>query len=121
MKNKATVKILLDPQSKEIEKPIKLRITYNRISRFRAIPVDIKLRQEEFENEKLKKTKEALSVARKALAIAETICEELGGNFTWVTFDLQYKKAVWDKSISTEIDDWDKLLQDYFKKINLEN
>lgn len=119
MKNKATVKILLDPQSKEIEKPIKLRITYNRISRFRAIPVDIKLRQEEFENEKLKKTKEALSVARKALAIAETICEELGGNFTWVTFDLQYKKAVWDKSISTEIDDWDKLLQDYFKKKNL--
>lgn len=119
MKNKATVKILLDPQTKEIEKSIKLRITYNRISRFRAIPVDIKLKQEEFENEKLKKTKEALSEARKTLAIAETICEELGSNFTWVTFDLKYKKAVWDKSCSTEIDDWNKLLQDYLQKNEL--
>ena len=56
MKKNATVKIMLDPQSKETQRAVKLRITFNRVTRFRAIPSEIKLTDDEFGNEKLKTT-----------------------------------------------------------------
>ena len=43
MKKNATVKIVLDPQSNEAVRTVKLRITFNRVTRFRAIPSEIKL------------------------------------------------------------------------------
>ena len=95
MKKNATVKIMLDPQSKETQRAVKLRITFNRVTRFRAIPSEIKLTDDEFGNEKLKKTKEVMAVARKAHSAAQAICDELGTSFTWVEFELRYKKSVW--------------------------
>lgn len=119
MKKDATVKIVLDPQSKETFKSIKLRITFNRTWRVRAIPSDVRLSDVEFANEKLKKTKEAMCEARKCLAIAERICEELGASFTFTEFDIRYKKLVWEKDLKVDIDDWDTLLQFHFNKKKL--
>ena len=110
MKKNATVKIVLNPQSNETLKSVKLRITFNRVTRFRAIPSDIKLTDDEFTNEKLKKTKEVMVVARKAHSAAETICDELGASFTWIEFDLRYNKSVWSKETLVDIDGWDTLL-----------
>lgn len=119
MKKGATVKIVLDPQSKETSKSIKLRITFNRTWRVRAIPLDIKLTPDEFGNANLKRTKEAMSEARKYLAVAERICEELGASFTFTEFDLRYKKSVWEKDVIVGVDDWDTLLQFHFNKKEL--
>lgn len=119
MKKNATVKIMLDPQSKETQRAVKLRITFNRVTRFRAIPSEIKLTDDEFGNEKLKKTKEVMAVARKAHSAAQAICDELSTSFTWVEFELRYKKSVWSKEILVDVDDWDTLLQAYFTKKNL--
>lgn len=119
MKKNATVKIVLNPQSNETHKSVKLRITFNRVTRFRAIPSDVKLTDEEFANEKLKKTKEVMVVARKAHSAAETICDELGASFTWIEFDLRYNKSVWSKETLVDIDGWDTLLEAYFNKKNL--
>ena len=47
MKKNATVKIVLNLQSNETLKSVKLRITFNRVTRFRAIPSDIKLTDDE--------------------------------------------------------------------------
>ncbi len=116
MKKNATVKIVLDPQSNEAVRTVKLRITFNRVTRFRAIPSEIKLTDTEFSNEKLKKTKEVMTVARKAHSAAQSICDELGATFTWIEFDLRYKRSVWSKEVLVEIDDWDTLLQAYFNK-----
>lgn len=87
----ATVKIVLDPQSNEAVRIVKLRITFNRVTRFRAIPSEIKLTDTEFSNEKLKKTKEVMTVARKAHSAAQSICDDLGASFTWIEFDLRYR------------------------------
>lgn len=119
MKKTATVKIVLDPQSKDEMKSVKLRITFNRTPRFRAIPSDIKLTATEFNNGSLKKTKEVMAVARKAFAAAEKVCEELGVSFTWTEFDLRYRKYVWEKEYVSDVDDWDTLLQAYFSKKKL--
>ena len=119
MKKNATVKIVLNPQSNETLKSVKLRITFNRVTRFRAIPSDIKLTDDEFANEKLKKTKEVMAVARKAHSAAETICDELGASFTWIEFDLRYNKSVWSKETLVDIDGWDTLLEAYFNKKSL--
>lgn len=119
MKKIATVKIVLDPQSKETLKAVKLRITFDRVTRFRAIPSDIKLTNGEFENEKLKKTKEVMAVARKALSAAQSICEELSTSFTWIEFDLRYKKSVWSKEVLMDVENWDTLLNAYINKKNL--
>lgn len=119
MKKNATVKIVLDPQSKEIFKSIKIRVTFNRTWRVMAIPSDVRLSDDEFRNEKLKKTKEAMSEARKYLAVAERICDELGASFTFTEFKLRYKKAVWEKDVVVEVDDWDALLQFHFSRKKL--
>lgn len=119
MKKNATVKIVLNPQSNETQKSVKLRITFNRVTRFRAIPSDIKLTDKEFSNEKLKKTKEVMAVARKAHSAAETICDELGTSFTWIEFDLRYNKSVWSKETLVEIEGWETLLEAYFNKKSL--
>lgn len=119
MKKEATVKIVLDPQSKETLKTVKLRITFDRVTRFRAIPSDVKLTDDEFGNEKLKKTKEVMAVARKAHSAAQAICEELSTSFTWIEFDLRYKKSVWSKEVLVEVDDWDTLLSAYNGKKSL--
>lgn len=119
MKKNATVKIVLDPQSKDEMKSVKLRITFNRVTRFRAIPSDIKLTDSEFRNGNLKKTKEVMGVARKVLTAAEKVCDELSTSFTWIEFDVRYKKSVWEKEYVADVDDWDRLLQAYFNKKEL--
>lgn len=119
MKKNATVKIVLDPQSKEPSKSVKLRITFNRVSRLRAIPSTVKLTDDEFANDKLKKTKEVLAEARMARSAAEAICNELGASFTWVEFELRYKKAVWGKEVVMDVDDWETLLQAHFNRKRL--
>ena len=119
MKKNATVKIVLDPQSKEIFRTIKIRVTFNRTWRVMAIPSDVRLSDDEFRNEKLKKTKEVMSEARKYLAVAERICDELGASFTFTEFKLRYKKAVWEKDVVVEVDDWETLLQFHFSRKEL--
>ena len=121
MKKNATVKIVLDPQSKNETKSVKLRITFDRVPRLRAIPSDIKLTDVEFRNGNLKKTKEVMAVARKALAAAEKACDELSTSFTWAAFDIKYKKYVWEKEYVADVDDWDGLLQSYFIDNKLES
>ena len=121
MKKGATVKIVLDPQSKETEKSIKLRVTFNRTWRVRAIPLDTKLTLEDLNYPNRKKTKDAMAEARKYLAVAERICEELGAAFTFTEFDLRYKKSVWEKDVAVEVDDWETLLQFHFNKKKLKH
>ena len=119
MQNKATVKIVWDSQSKSEKRAVRLRITFNRVPRYKAIPCDTLLTKEEFNNTNLKKTKEVLKEAKRAEECAMQICEELGPNFTMAEFNRLYDERIWNKMHEPEVWDWDALLDSYFNKKEL--
>ena len=116
MHDNATVKIVWDSQSKSEKRAVRLRITFNRVPRYKAIPCDTLLTKEEFNNTNLKKTKEVLKEAKKAEECAVQICEELGTNFTMAEFNRLYDERIWNKVQECEVWNWDALLEAYFKK-----
>lgn len=119
MQNNATVKIVWDSQSKLEKRAVRLRITFNRVPRYKAIPCDTLLTKEEFNNTNLKRTKEVLKEARRAEECAMQICEELGANFTMAEFNRLYDERIWNKMHEPEVWDWDALLDSYFNKKEL--
>ena len=119
MQNNATVKIVWDSQSKSEKRAVRLRITFNRVPRYKAIPCDTLLTKEEFNNTNLKKTKEVLKEAKRAEECAMQICEELGPNFTMAEFNRLYDERIWNKMHEPEVWDWDALLDSYFNKKEL--
>lgn len=119
MQNNATVKIVWDSQSKSEKRAVRLRITFNRVPRYKAIPCDTLLTKEEFNNTNLKRTKEVLKEARRAEECAMQICEELGANFTMAEFNRLYDERIWNKMHEPEVWDWDALLDSYFNKKEL--
>lgn len=119
MQNNATVKIVWDSQSKSEKRAVRLRITFNRVPRYKAIPCDTLLTKEEFNNTNLKKTKEVLKEAKRAEECAMQICEELGANFTMPEFNRLYDERIWNKMHEPEVWDWDALLDAYFKRKEL--
>lgn len=119
MQNKATVKIVWDSQSKSEKRAVRLRITFNRVPRYKAIPCDTLLTKEEFNNTNLKRTKEVLKEAKRAEECAMQICEELGANFTMAEFNRLYDERIWNKMHEPEVWDWEALLDSYFNKKEL--
>ena len=119
MQNNATVKIVWDSQSKSEKRAVRLRITFNRVPRYKAIPCDTLLTKEEFNNTNLKRTKEVLKEAKRAEECAMRICEELGANFTMAEFNRLYDERIWNKMHEPEVWDWDALLDSYFNKKEL--
>ena len=119
MQNNATVKIVWDSQSKSEKRAVRLRITFNRVPRYKAIPCDTLLTKEEFNNTNLKRTKEVLKEAKRAEECAMQICEELGANFTMAEFNRLYDERIWNKMHEPEVWDWDALLDSYFNKKEL--
>ena len=119
MQNNATVKIVWDSQSKSEKRAVRLRITFNRVPRYKAIPCDTLLTKEEFNNTNLKRTKEVLREAKRAEECAMQICEELGANFTMAEFNRLYDERIWNKMHEPEVWDWDALLDSYFNKKEL--
>lgn len=98
----ASVKIVLDPQSSDPQRTLKLRIVFNRRTYLRAIDTKLKMTESEFENATKKEVKVALKKAQLAKTTAESICEELGENFTNQEFGYRYKKAIFGKEIRKE-------------------
>ena len=119
MQNNATVKIVWDSQSKSEKRAVRLRITFNRVPRYKAIPCDTLLTKEEFNNTNLKRTKEVLKEAKRAEECAMQICEELGANFTMAEFNRLYDERIWNKMHEPEVWDWDALLDAYFQEKEL--
>lgn len=115
----ATVKIVWDSQSKSEKRAVRLRITFNRVPRYKAVPCDTLLTKEEFNNTNLKRTKEVLKEAKRAEECAMQICEELGANFTMAEFNRLYDERIWNKMHEPEVWDWDALLDSYFNKKEL--
>lgn len=119
MQNNATVKIVWDSQSKSEKRAVRLRITFNRVPRYKAIPCVTLLTKDEFNNTNLKRTKEVLKEAKRAEECAMQICEELGANFTMAEFNRLYDERIWNKMHEPEVWDWDALLDSYFNKKEL--
>ena len=82
MKDTATIKLVLDNKDKSPKKLLKLRVTYRRIPQTYSVGSDLRLSEIEFQNDRLKNTKEAKEAAAKALNIATDIVGELGANYS---------------------------------------
>lgn len=119
MNNQATVKLVLDPQSKQLEKKIKLRVIFDRKMRYYITPSNTLLTEEEFQNESLKKTKEALKTARRALTLAEEIADKLKGDFTFEEFKAKYDSVVFNKITTRKTTDVSAVFADYCREKKL--
>lgn len=95
---------------------IKLRITFKRENKVYATRSKELFTKEEFENKRLKKTREALEIAEIDCAIANSICEELGLSFTFAKFKAIYDQKVNGKIVNVEKVSIDSLLEIYQKQ-----
>ena len=91
--NIATCKITLDTKSNEMEKRLFLSITYQRQAYQYSLGLNYKLTKEQFDNKKLKITKEALAKAEPEKLRAEQIIASLGDHFTFSAFKKKFKRA----------------------------
>ena len=115
MMNKATCKILLDTKSKESEKRLYLSVTYQRQAYKYSLGLNYKLTKEQFENKKLKITKEALAAAEPEKMRAEQIINELGQSFSFSKFKARFKGKVKTDNESVMSDKLDDVLNHYIK------
>lgn len=97
MYDKPKAKVVLDVKSKEVRRLLKVRITYNRVSRYYNTTCKTLLTDGEFENDNLKKTKTAKSEADACRIIAEHIIDDLGTSFSFEEFRYQYKEKAFNK------------------------
>lgn len=103
--SKARAKIILDAKSKEEKKSIFLAITHERHTRQYSLGFDMKLTRKEFNNQRLKATKEALDLATPYYIKAEAIIKELGDNFSFIRFADRFKGGNNVNNASTNIND----------------
>ena len=101
MRSKPTVALVLDTSSKEQQKPLKLRVTYERIPHLYSVNSDKTLTTEQFANDKLKVTKDAKEEASKAVTVAKAVIDELGQDFTFPAFRKRYKERLFGKKKDT--------------------
>lgn len=111
---RVTVKIALDAKSKEEKKSIFLAITHERHTRQYSLGFDMKLTRKDFNNQRLKATKEALDLATPYYIKAEAIIKELGENFSFIRFADRFKGGNIVNNASTNINDvFDQYLNDH--------
>lgn len=120
MKSKATATISLDSKHKnETNKLVVIRINYARQTRQYSIGDEtVRLTIEEFNNKRLKKTSEAMTVANKALSIAVEVIQELGAEFAFDSFKNKYKNKLTGRCTSNS--PINSLLTDYLSSHHLE-
>ena len=100
--NKVRARIILDEKSKEEKKSLFLAVTHERITRQYSLGIDIKLTKEEFNNPRLKKTKEALELAEPYRIKAEKIIRELDDNFSLIRFSERFRDGSMVASTSSK-------------------
>lgn len=103
--NKANAKIILDAKSKEEKKRIFLAVTHERKTRQYSLDIDMKLTREEFNNPRLKVTKDAIELARPHLDKAIKIINDLGEDFSFISFMARFKEKRDVSTMSKEIND----------------
>ena len=116
MYKEAQVSFIWSPNKKQELSTIKLRVTYDRIPRVYVTRSKELLTREEFENPRLKKTKDAFAIASADLAIATEICQQLGSDFTFAKFKLLFDEQAYGKIIPVDKVTFDTLLYAYSEK-----
>lgn len=116
MYTKAQVSLVWKPYKKGNLSSVKLRVTYQRDNKVYATRSKELLTKEEFNNPRLKKTKEALAIAEEDFTVASSICEELGSNFSFVQFKILFDEQVNGKVATADKVTFDDLLTAYSRK-----
>lgn len=88
---KVTVMITLDAKSQEEKKSIFLAVRHERKTRQYSLGINTKLTKQEFDNPRLKITKDALEQARPYQVKAESIIKDLGDDFSFIKFKERFK------------------------------
>lgn len=111
----AQVNLVWFPNKKQtrVLSSIKIRVTFQRTNRIYTTRSKQLLSKDEFENQRLKKTKEAFTIAEEDYKIACSICEQLGASFTFPQFKILYDQKVNGKNIVIEKMSFDILLEEY--------
>ena len=89
--NKVTVMITLDAKSQEEKKSIFLAVRHERKTRQYSLGINTKLTKHEFNNPRLKITKDVLEQARPYQVKAESIIRDLGDEFSFIKFKERFK------------------------------
>ena len=112
---KIRAKIILDAKSKEEKKSIFLAVTHERTTRQYSLGIDVKLTKDEFNNHRLKVTKEALELAEPYRIKAEKIIRELDDNFSLIRFSERFRGgAMTADTSSRKISDiYDQYINDH--------
>lgn len=113
MYTQAQATLVWKPYKRGQHSSIKLRITFKRENKIYATRSKEIFSKEEFENKRLKKTREALEIAEIDCAIANSICEELGLDFSFAKFKVIYDEKVNGKIVTTERVQVESLLDMY--------
>ncbi|MBR2165472.1 MAG: site-specific integrase [Paludibacteraceae bacterium] len=116
MYREAQVSFTWSPNKGQELSSIKLRVTYKRQPRVYATRSKELLTKEEFNNPRLKKTKEAFVIAEADLTIANEVCEKLGGDFTFAKFKILFDEQAKGKIVTSEKVTFDELLSAYQEK-----
>lgn len=116
MYNKAQVSLVWKPYKKGCLSSIKVRVTYQRENKVYATRSKELLSKEEFNNQRLKKTKEAFALADGDLAIANEICESLGGDFSFAKFKILFDQKAKGIITTTDKVTFNELLSAYQQK-----
>ena len=116
MYQEAQVSFIWSPSKGQEQSSIKLRVTYKRQPRVYATRSKELLTKDEFNNRKLKKTKEAFAKADVDFTIANEVCEKLGGDFTFAKFKILFDEQAKGKIITSDKVTFDELLSAYQQK-----
>lgn len=108
----ATVKLVFDPRTNKA----KVRVTFNRQPRLYSTLCNDVITKEEFDNDKLKKTKTIIASSESALTIAQNISNELGSNFSFTHFTRLYKERLYGNKASS--DRFDSVAKQYIANLN---
>ncbi len=95
---------------------IKVRVVFNRKNRVYVTRASELLTKDEFEQNRLKKAREARAIAEKDLAVAKSICDELGKNFSFNQFKVLYDERVNGKMVQAEEVTFDTLIAAYSER-----
>ena len=96
------MKLALDAKSKDLKRNIYLSITHERKTRQYSLGFNTKLTKEEFQNPKLKVTKEINSQAKPFIDKASRIIDELGDDFSFYSFNEQFRGRITGVSTMTK-------------------
>lgn len=116
MYKEAQVSFIWSPNKKKELSSIKLRVTYDRIPRVYVTRSKELLTKEQFENPRLKKTKEAFALAEMDLTIATEICQQLGSDFSFAKYKILFDEQAYGKVIQVDKVTFDTLLAAYSEK-----